>query len=281
MISTPTPTRTEGRLRLHAERVGNRTRLTELECHAPLQLMRCHYLDRALPDMAYATVTSPSGGVLQGDRLAIVARVSAGARLHLDTPSALRLYRMPDRPAAQEVTLIVEAGGFLEYLPDPTIPFARSDFASRTALRVDAAASAIVVEAVTAGRVASGETHGYHHYESLVEIARPNGDALAVDATILDPADGLGLPGRLGRHAAAGTLYAVHPGLDADCLRAAASRVAGPGTTLGASTLPHGLGAWLKVLGPDGPAIAAVLAAAAAAAHQEILGEPAPASRRP
>jgi urease accessory protein len=281
MIAVSTLTRTEGHLSLRAEQVAGRTRLTELECHAPLQLLRCHYLDAALPDMAYATIVSPSGGVLQGDRLQIAVKVDGGARLHLDTPSAMRLYRMPDARAEQEVELMVDGDGYLEYLPDPAIPFAGADFAGRTQAHVAEGATLILAEAVTAGRAARGEVHEFRRYESMVEIGRPHGPMLARDATILDPADGLAVPGRLGGHAATGTLYVVRAGFDPQALRDAAAAAAVPDMQSGASTLPGGLGAWLKVLGPDGPSVSAVLTAAAAAAHRAILGTPPPTSRRP
>lgn len=281
MIAASTLTRTEGHLRLRAEQVGGRTRLSELECRAPLQLLRCHYLDAALPDMAYATIVSPSGGVLQGDRLQIAVRVDGGARLHLDTPSAMRLYRMPDARAEQQVELTVECDGYLEYLPDPAIPFAGADFAAHTRARVAEAATLILAEAVTAGRAARGEVHRFRRYESMVEIGRPDGPILARDTTTLDPADGLAAPGRLGGSAATGTLYVVRAGFIPQALRDAATAAAVPGTQAGASALPGGLGAWLKVLGPDGPSVSAVLTAAAAAAHHAILGTAPPTSRRP
>lgn len=281
MTIASTLTRTEGHLRLRAERVAERTRLTELECRAPLQLLRCHYLDAALPDMAYATIVSPSGGVLQGDRLEVAVRVGGGARLHLDTPSAMRLYRMPDWRAEQDITLTIEGNSYLEYLPDPAIPFAGSDFAGRTHARVADTATLILAEAVTAGRAARGEVHQFKRYESVVEIARPDGPILALDATILDPADGPAAPGRLGGYSATGTLYVVSAGFDTETLRAAVAEANVAGTLAGASTIPGGLGAWLKVLGRDGPSVSAVLSAAAAAAHEAILGTRPPASRRP
>ena len=281
MTSASTLTRTEGHLRLHAERVGGRTRLTELECRAPLQLMRCHHLDAALPDIAFATIVSPSGGVLQGDRLEIDVRVGGGARLHLDTPSATRLYRMPNGPAEQRVSLVVEEGGYLEYVPDPAIPFAGADFTSRTRAEVAATATLILAEAVTAGRAARGEVHQFRRYESVVEIARPAGSVLALDATVLDPLEGLGAPGRLGMYAASGALYVIHAGFEVQLLRDAIADAADPDVVAGASSLPAELGAWLKVLGPDGPTVAAAVRAAAAAAHRAITGSALPASRRP
>jgi urease accessory protein len=281
MTIASTPTRTEGHVRLHAERVGERTRLTELECRAPLQLMRCHHLDTALPDMAHATIVSPSGGVLQGDRLAVEVRVGPGARLRLDTPSAMRLYRMPDAPAEQLISIVVEGDGYLEYLPEQTIPFAGSQFSSRTTCRVAGSATLVLAEVVSAGRAANGEVHQFRRYASVVDLCRLGGEVAARDVTALDPADGLMVQGRLDGYAALGSLYVVHEGFDPLVLGDAASSAARDGVYAGASRLPGGLGAWLKVLGPDGPSVAAAIAAAAAAAHRAITGCSAPPSRRP
>jgi urease accessory protein len=281
MTIASTLTRTEGHLRLRAERVGDRTRLTELECRAPLQLMRCHHLDPALTDMAHATIVSPSGGVLQGDRLEVAVRVGSGARLRLDTPSAMRLYRMPLGPAEQLISLTVEGDGYLEYLPEPTIPFAGSQFTSRTTCQVAESATLVLAEVVSAGRAANGEVHEFTGYLSDIELSRVGGAVLARDATALDPADCLTLPGRLGAFAALGSLYVVHRGFDAHLLRNAVAEAAPDNVQGGASSLPGELGAWLKVLGPDGPTVAAAVASAAAAAHREITGFPQPPSRRP
>ena len=239
MTIASTLTRTDGHLRLRAARVGERTRLTELECRAPLQVLRTHYLDAAQPGMAHATIVSASGGVLQGDQLEVTALVEAGAQLRLDTPSAMRLYRMPEARAEQAVELAVEGDGFLEYLPEPAIPFAGSDFQAHIHCSVDEDATLILAEAVTAGRAAHGEVHRFARYESVVEIARPGGAPLAADATLLDPADGLAAPGRLGGYAAVGTLYVVRSGFAADLLREAAESTAEPGTMAGASRLPN------------------------------------------
>lgn len=273
---SPTPTRAEGHLRLRAERVGERTRLTELQCHAPLQVLRSLYLDPLQPGMLYATVVSASGGVLQGDRLELEATVGAGAQLHLDTPSATRLYRMPDAAASQRVTLTVAGGGYLEYLPEPTIPYAGSEFGGQIDCVIDEDATLILAEVVTAGRALRGEVHRFTRHESTVGISRPGGEPLAVDTTRLVPADGLAFPGRLGAFAAVGSLHVIHAGFDPGLLRPAES----PGLHAGASSLPGGIGAWLKVLGPDGPSVGAVLGGAARAARQAILGTPPPASRR-
>ena len=115
----------------------------------------------------------------------------------------------------------------------------------------------------------------------MVQISRPGGPNLALDSTILDPADRLAAPGRPGAYAATGTMYVVRAGFDPEALRDAAAAADVHGTQAGASALPGGLGPWLKVLGPDGPSVYAVLTAGAAAAHHAILGSSPPSSRRP
>src|SRR5262249_61925649 len=107
--------------------------------------------DPALPDMAFVIVSSPGGGVLQGDRLELVVDVEAGARLHLDTASATRLYRMPDGEARSDVELRVGPGACLELVPDPYVPFAGARFAQRTRAVVDEAEILLLDEVRGAG----------------------------------------------------------------------------------------------------------------------------------
>jgi urease accessory protein len=231
--------------------------------------------------MGHATIVSPSGGVLQGDRLEVSVRVGPGARLRLDTPSAMRLYRMPSAPAQQLISLTVEGDGYLAYLPEPTIPFAGSHFSSTTVCRVAEGAALVLAEVVSAGRAANGEVHQFNGYRSVSELSWLEGDVIARDATALDPADDLRLPGRLGAFAALGSLYVVKRRFDPRVLRDAVLETAADGLYAGASRLPGELGAWLKVLGPDGPSTAAAIAAGAAAAHRAITGSAPPTSRRP
>ena len=82
--------------------------------------------------MAFVIVSSPGGGVLQGDRLDLSVTVEADARLHVDTSSATRLYRMPRGEAVSEVRLHVGPGACLELVPDPYLPYAGSRFRQHT-----------------------------------------------------------------------------------------------------------------------------------------------------
>ncbi len=63
------------------------------------------HLDAAAPDMAFVYVQNPTGGVFAGDRLLTSVTADPGARVHLTTQSATKLYRMEGGEARQELTL--------------------------------------------------------------------------------------------------------------------------------------------------------------------------------
>jgi urease accessory protein len=268
-----------GRLSMTARRLGGRTRLAELSCRSPLQVLRPHHLDEALPEMAFVIVTSPGGGVLQGDRLELSVTVEERALLHLDTSSATRLYGMPHNHARSRVDLRVGPGACLEFVPDPYLPYAGSWFTQETRAVVDQGGILILGEVVGAGRTAYGEELLYERFESSLEVRRPAGELLYRDACRLVPGEGLAEPGLLGRgRPALGTLHVVAPGFGTDLLAAAVE--ADDRLYCGASELPNGAGAWLRVLAPCASTAAAAVAAGWRAARLALLGAAPPASRR-
>ena len=275
----PRPRGQDGALFLRAERIAGRTRLTEVTQRPPLATVRGLYLDPVVPDMCFSTIASSAGGVLQGDRLHIDVSVGEHARLHLGTQSATRIYRMPDAGATIDSAFRVAADGYLEYLPDPYLPYASSRLKTRTRCDVDPGGALIVSETVAAGRVASGESLAFERIESRMEIA-VGGEVVARDALRLDPADGLTRVGRLGPWRVVGSLFVVRAGFDAVLLQAVIEPDR-PGTIAGASTLPSAAGAWLRVLADEPAGAAAVIRAAWTAARVAILGAPPPLDRRP
>lgn len=277
----PAPAGMSGAVWMTAAVVDRRTRITDLHWRPPLQVLRAHHLDPIVPDLAYVTVTSPAGGVLGGDRLEIGVRVGPGARLHVDTPSATRLYRTPTAGAELRTHVRVEAGAYLEYLPDPYIPFAGSRFTSRTTVEIADDATLLLWEIVAPGRAARGEILRFDRFESVLEIGRPEEGILAVDAVILDPRERLEAPGLLGGFAAIGTLTVVRRGFGPDAIRGALLALDPARAMAGASSLPAGSGAWLRVLAHDTQSVSDALRAAFEAVRRDILGASSPPDRRP
>jgi urease accessory protein len=224
-----------------------------------------------LPDVAAVILASPAGGVLQGDQLTIDFHVGPDARLRVGTQSATRIYRTPASEARQVVRLEVDARGYLEYSPDPFIPYAGSRFSTRTLATVAEDAALLMSEAVAPGRAARGEILAFERFESSLEIARPGGMLLATDAVILDRDEPMRAVGALGRRLAVGSLLVVRSGFSPSILRDSANDRASSGVSVGASTLPNGAGAWLRVIADELGDAVAVIESAQRAARQVIL----------
>ena len=264
--SGPTEPGADGFLRLVVARVADRTRIVDLECSGPVQVLRCHSLDGPSPDVASVMIASPSGGVLQGDRLRISVEVQTGARLLLETQSATRLYRMPVRGARIDAQYRVEAGGWLQFVPDPYIPFAGSDTTIESHVAADPSATVLIGEVVAAGRVARGEILAMRRFESALTVTDLEGRVRFTDAAVLEEGATLADAGMLGGHLALGSLFVIAPAADPGALRAAvAATDAACRTFWGASTLPDQAGAWLRVLAPDVAAARSVVQTALAA----------------
>lgn len=269
----------DGRLAIHAALIGERTRLLSLRCHAPLQVLRAAYTEPQLPRLAAVTICSPAGGVLQGDRLSIEVALDAGAQLRLETQSSTRLYAMPEGSASGRVSLKVGPAAFLEYVPDPLIPYANAAYRQESIWEVDESATLLAGEVVTAGREARGEKVMYRHFESVVHARRPGGRALFTDACVLAP-NSAGELGFLGDYTTLGSLFVVSSTFRAASFEGLAEHPALARSYSGWSDLPNHAGAWFKVLAHDASTAAAAVRAAWESARREILGSGLPPIRR-
>jgi len=263
---------------------GGRTELVERYQKTPLQIMRPLWIDPDRPGDAYVFLMATGGGVTQADRYRIDAHCGPGTRVHLTTQAATKVFRMEQDYASQLVHLTAEDGAYLEYLPDPVIPFRDARFYQRTTVTAAPGSTVVLGETLTAGRLARDERHDYQVLATDLEIARPDGTLLAVDtlrlvpggerATVTGPAVFAGYD-----HMA--TLFAVsdaRPAAEiADTLHRALD---GQGLCYGVSTLPEDCGAWLRLLEDSPIRTAAALDTAWRAVRLLLTGEPAPALRK-
>jgi urease accessory protein len=280
MITTTDQISKLGRLAAVASCAGGRTVLRSLHSEGTLKAMRVHYLDPAMPAMAFLTIASPGGGVLQGDRLKIDISIEEGAQLHAGTTSATRIYSMPDGAAEATTCFSVARGAYAEYLPDPFMPYAGSRFTGRSRHVVAGGGALLLAEVVGPGRQARGESLVYDFFTSETEVRRPDGELLFRDTARLCPEDDLASPGVLGASSAMGTLYAISDGLDASVFDSTMARCNELGLLAGCSELPNRAGSWFRVLASDAPSAHNAVRAAWGAARTEILGFAPPASRR-
>lgn len=266
-----------------APRAG-RTRIVRQYQRSPLYVYRPIYLDPLRPDMAFVFLQQQGDGFVQGDRYRVDVDCAPGAAVHLTTQAATKVFRARTNFATQLVNLGVGAGGVLEYLPDPVIPFRGSRLYQRTCLTVAPDATVIFGEILLPGRMARNEAHVYDVYWSDTEVRDPDGSLWYADTLRLRPGeiDDPTSAGVLGGYDVLASLQVICSGTPASAvvalLRAALADV--PEILAGATELPAGRGAAVRILGRSSRAVQAAVHAAWSRARTELLGAPAPDLRK-
>jgi len=272
-----------GLLELRYARVGDRTELVDRYQKSPLQIMRPLYVDPLRPDMPVTYLMSTGGGIVQADRNRVDIDCGPGSAVLLTTQAATKLHRMEFDHATQIVNLRAEEGSYVEYLPDPLIPYRDARFYQHTRVSVDPTATVLLGETIAAGRLARDERHAYRMLFSDLEITRGDDDLVVVDTVRLDPGEPGSVtgPAVFAGHDLMATLYAVSPLAPAaeiaDVLHEALSDT---GLAFGVSVLPDDCGAWVRILDSDSPAVTRALHTAWDAVRRLLIGVPAPDLRK-
>jgi urease accessory protein len=134
--------------------------LSRLRCQVPLVARRTGDPPRADGrDGVTVHLVAAAAGPLAGDQLELAVEVGPGARLTLR--SAAATVALPGRgpgPSRLLVRASVDAGGLLEYLPEPTVAAAGCDHRMRAEIRLAVGAAVVWREELLLGR--HGEAGG-------------------------------------------------------------------------------------------------------------------------
>jgi len=272
-----------GLLELVLEPHQGKTRISHHFHKVPLQVLEVIYPDDQTPGMAFVYIMSPSGGILQGDRYRLDITARAGSRVHITTQAATKIYRMERNYASQVFNLEVGANAYVEYLPDPTIPFRDARFYQETSLVVHRTGTLIYSEVILPGRVARGEVHAYRLYYNRTEAADEQGRLLFVDTVRLRPQTiPVQTPGLLGAFDVLGTMYVVTPLAEPGALaHQLHERLQGREALMAAaSELPGGAGVIVRVLGQTSQGVASALRNVWEHVRMRILGVGPPSLRK-
>ena len=177
-----------GLAELTLERRAGRTRLTRSRTKPPLLVQQALYPDEMVPDMAYVFLANPTGGLLENDCQDIRVSVGPEAKAHVTTQSATKILTMDRGVAKQQVALNVAAGGYLEYVPDPLIPFKNASLVQRTNITVEPGASLVYGDVLTPGRVARGEALQYRRVSNRLTVYREDTHPIYREAFDIVPA---------------------------------------------------------------------------------------------
>ncbi len=273
-----------GLMELEFKRQGDRTVRSAYSYQPPLQMFQPIYLDTQRPDMPFIMILQNGGGMIQGDRYRIDIHSLPGSSAHVTTQSHGKLYKCEENYITQVVNITAEAGSFIEYLPDTTIPYRDSRFFQHTELKIDPTATAIIGDILAPGRTAhKGEHHHYSIFYSQLEASDLSGNLLVSDTIKLEPQwHSPKSPAILGDMDALGVLYVFTRALPAveltSILREA---LAGHEHSVsGVSALPNDAGVSVRILGTTAYMVERARTIAWDAARKAIIGVPAPNLRK-
>jgi urease accessory protein len=230
---------------------GGRTELVQHTQRFPLRLTVPLYLDTLDTGMAFVYVQNPTGGIFGGDRLMTRVIVEEGARVHLTTSSATKIYRMDKGEAVQLTEIRLGRGSYFEYVPEPLIPQAGSRFIQEICIELSPTATFVSTEMVAPGRFARGEIFKYDRLFLRTTVSSSGGRELCTETLLLEPSHRYpGRRGVLGAYRYLGTLLALAPGGNCTALAARLdeSVLDLPSVLAAGGTLPSNAGAFVRIL---------------------------------
>ncbi len=193
-------------LRLVALRRGEKTVLTDVAATMPFHVMHPFEVPTAelvgaagagadgtasvlAPCAAEVMVMSASAGIMAGDLQRIDVAVGEGAVLRVTSQAFEKIHRMEEgRSASCATRLVVANGGYLDYSPQPIIPFADSAFSATTEAELTGPDARFVYqEILSCGRAARGERFGYRSFTNHVRVDVA-GRPVYLDNVVFDPA---------------------------------------------------------------------------------------------
>jgi urease accessory protein len=274
----PRPVAPQVDLRFARSPAGD-TYLAHQRAGYPFHIGRSLFMPGDPAGMPTLYVQSCSGGIFEHDRLAWRVVAEAGSLAHLTSSASTIVHSMATGEAAQDVSIEADAGTLLEYLPDPVVLFSGARLRSRLTIVAHRGASVFASDAIVA-HDPKGEARTFEWFDSQMRLCAPDGTVVARDryrlcgALMADR-----VPGVTGAFQCMGSFVAVTGQVPARDLAASIrDGVQGLGDAyVGASTLPGGRGAWLRVLAHDACALREALRLAWYAARTALLGtQPAP-----
>ena len=268
-------------LRLGFETRSDRSILAFSERRAPLLVQKALYCDEGMPGLPVVFIITNSGGTLQGDRYTMEFAAGPGACGHVTTQAATKLHEMDANYAAQTQGITLEEGAYLEYLPEPVIPFRHSRFHTRTRIRIASTATLLYSEILMGGRqfYREGELFQFDLFSSTVSAERLDGTGLFVEKFLIEP--GRSTPSRLGvmgDFTVFGNVILLTPREHADAIhgRVAAVWNREEQWAAGVSRLPNDAGLIYKVVGNESSTVRTKVREFWSLVRPQVTGFPVP-----
>ena len=272
-----------GLLVLVLENKEGRTTLVENYHKVPLQVQKALYIDENMPHMPFVYIMSPSGGILQGDRLRMDIHGHENTVFHITTQAATKIYRMEKNYATQILNITLDKGSYAEFLPDMIIPYRNSRFYQEVNLKIHEDATCLYSEILSPGRVTYGESFLYEIFYSRFQATDLSGNFRCLDNMVFSPkTSNLRSCGILGNWDIAANFYLLTKKVDSKILNAEIERTIQKADNIyfASTVLPRSDGIITRILGRKPNDVDIVCKQIWNIIREKLHGKPAPDLRK-
>lgn len=157
-----------GSLELTYDRGDRRTYISHAQATAPLKVQRPFYPEGE--EVCHSVILHTAGGIVGGDRLSQSIRLGVDTRALITTAAASKIYRSDGKLARQTITIEVDRGACLEWLPQETIVFNGALYCQDVRIELAPGASLLLWQIDRFGRSARGESFVGGEWRSHTEV---------------------------------------------------------------------------------------------------------------
>jgi urease accessory protein len=195
--------------------VAGASAVVRVAARSPLKLV----VARERGPCARVHVSTFGGGLLAGDRISLELQVDPDATLVVGSAAPAKVYRADGGATSlQRVDARVSRGALLAWVPSAVTCFADARYRQEQHFQLEADASLLLVDTLSAGRVARGERWAFDACESLTRLWRD--DQLVLHDGLRLAAGAVAIPARFGRFDALSTILFSGPRLAEAAARA-------------------------------------------------------------
>lgn len=255
--------------------------LRELDRRAPLIVQQELYFDEELPDLPCVYILSSGGPNVDGDRYVQDFYLKKDAMAFISTGAATKLAEMKCNYSGMKQSITLEAGAYLEYLPEPVIPCKNTRYISDTSIIIDSSASLFYSEIYMPGRkyYKAGEIFQYNVLSICAHAQRPDGQPLFREKFVIAPQDGiLRNIGVMSDYDVFANVIALAPKEDAEKIYNQCEPFIDVEKRLacGITRLPNDAGLLFKVLGLEPGPVKKIVREFCSIVRQTVKGHPLP-----
>lgn len=255
--------------------------MRDLDRRAPLIVQQELYFDEAMPGMPCVYILSSGGPNVDGDRYRQEISVAKGAMAHVSTGAATKLAGMKYNYSGMIQDIRLDEDAYLEFLPEPTIPHARTRFICDTCLTVHPTATAVYGEIYMNGRkyYEGGEQFKFDILSVCSHGQRPDGEQLFREKFVIAPAQvDPRMVGAMADYDVFANVIVMAPSDKAEEIYKATEPFIDREHSLaaGITHLPNGAGLLYKVLGKEPGPVKKQVRRFCSAVRQAVKGAPLP-----